>query len=327
MESLHDSAGEPSAPESIAPMVAPARPFVPIAPPPAETAVAPTLAVPPEPPPVLPPVVPAFGSSAFGTAPPAIAVPAAVEPPLLPALPAAPPLPAVASAPEPTTVAPPPPLVSPLAPLPISPPVFFEPPPTLVLPASSEEASSSAASAPPDFDPSPEASEFSAKVAEDPPVPAFRFEPIAPLVPDPIAPVAEVPSEPPPVPTRRCGIGERAMDTAVFEPSAEAAPEPGAWMAPTAPVLEPARPAAVSSWEAPPSEPPQPCASQSDVPPMGFAPAPVAGPAGAVEDLSFGYVDDPTQLALRAIFSTDQTLRPQDVVDLSSRIRRGFGRA
>ena len=48
------------------------------------------------------------------------------------------------------------------------------------------------------------------------------------------------------------------------------------------------------------------------------APARSAAPAAPVEDLSFGYVDDPTQLALRAIFSTDQTLRPQDVVDLSS---------
>lgn len=38
----------------------------------------------------------------------------------------------------------------------------------------------------------------------------------------------------------------------------------------------------------------------------------------AIEDLSFGYVDDHVQLALRAIFSTDQTMRPEDVVHLSS---------
>jgi predicted regulator of Ras-like GTPase activity (Roadblock/LC7/MglB family) len=64
-------------------------------------------------------------------------------------------------------------------------------------------------------------------------------------------------------------------------------------------------------------------ASAPLIPPPAFvAPAssPVAAPRviAPLEDLTFGYVDDPTQLALRAIFSTEKTMRPQDIVDFSS---------
>ena len=87
-----------------------------------------------------------------------------------------------------------------------------------------------------------------------------------------------------------------------YATAADAAPTPGA----TAPLT--AAPAtAVSS-------------APSGLP---TAPLPIDAPSalsfGRGEDLSFGYVsDDPTQLALRAIFATDQTLRPQDVVNLAS---------
>lgn len=40
----------------------------------------------------------------------------------------------------------------------------------------------------------------------------------------------------------------------------------------------------------------------------------------AIEDLSFGYVDHPIQLSLRAVFSTGQLLSTQDVVDHASRL-------
>lgn len=53
-------------------------------------------------------------------------------------------------------------------------------------------------------------------------------------------------------------------------------------------------------------------------PPVVQPPRAAASSANEVEDLSFGYINDPAQLALRAIFSTDQTLRPEDVVDLTA---------
>ena len=40
----------------------------------------------------------------------------------------------------------------------------------------------------------------------------------------------------------------------------------------------------------------------------------------AIEDLSFGYVDHPIQLSLRAVFSTGQLLSTQDVVNHASRL-------
>jgi hypothetical protein len=52
----------------------------------------------------------------------------------------------------------------------------------------------------------------------------------------------------------------------------------------------------------------------SPIPP----PVPAVTPAPA-EDLSFGYREDIKQIALRAIFNTENTLAPQEVVDLSSR--------
>jgi predicted regulator of Ras-like GTPase activity (Roadblock/LC7/MglB family) len=61
------------------------------------------------------------------------------------------------------------------------------------------------------------------------------------------------------------------------------------------------------------------------LPPVAVRSAPRSAPSvtpprftSPVEDLTFGYVDDPTQLALRAIFSTEKTMRPQDIVDFSS---------
>jgi hypothetical protein len=104
------------------------------------------------------------------------------------------------------------------------------------------------------------------------------------------------------------------MDAAALEaaPSLVAEEPPASAAAPltAAPVDPLPEPAA----EPPAPEPPPPAWSAPARLVAGSAPAPAA-----IEDLSFGYVDDPTQLALRAIFSTDQTLRTQDVVDLSSR--------
>ena len=53
-------------------------------------------------------------------------------------------------------------------------------------------------------------------------------------------------------------------------------------------------------------------------PPAAVAPPTQMQVQQVTEDLSFGYQSDPKQLALRAIFMTEQTLQPRDVVNLSS---------
>ncbi len=54
------------------------------------------------------------------------------------------------------------------------------------------------------------------------------------------------------------------------------------------------------------------------LPVPGKAPTAVVAAMGELEDLNFGIVDDTAQLALRALFATEKTLRPQDIVDLSA---------
>jgi hypothetical protein len=82
----------------------------------------------------------------------------------------------------------------------------------------------------------------------------------------------------------------------IIEEPAPLPPVPAAFPAPVAAAAAPAEPIS----------PPSP----------GFS---FASPA-PVEDLSFGYVDNPTQLALRAVFATDRTLDTQDVVDLAAKL-------
>jgi predicted regulator of Ras-like GTPase activity (Roadblock/LC7/MglB family) len=54
--------------------------------------------------------------------------------------------------------------------------------------------------------------------------------------------------------------------------------------------------------------------------PVESGPPPRPTPAVSFDDLTFGYVDDQSQLALRAIFATEKSLTPRDVVDLSAQL-------
>jgi hypothetical protein len=78
---------------------------------------------------------------------------------------------------------------------------------------------------------------------------------------------------------------------------------------------EPPAPPALAALHIPipaPTPPDEPIAP----PALGFSFTPPA----PIEDLSFGYVDNPTQLALRAVFATDRTLGTQEVVDLAAQL-------
>ncbi|MGI8601695.1 MAG: hypothetical protein ACR2OZ_01715 [Verrucomicrobiales bacterium] len=111
---------------------------------------------------------------------------------------------------------------------------------------------------------------------------------LPPVVP-PIHPSAE----------KRSSIVTPEATRAFSLPPLAEAPQPAAAPPQTLPPPQPA---------APPAEPPRQDDSGLDTPAV----------RSPIEDLTFGYVDDPNQLALRAIFATEKSLRPQDVVDLSS---------
>ncbi len=153
----------------------------------------------------------------------------------------------------------------------------------------------------------PEPAPVAAPLVEDAPAAiAPEPEPEPEPEPIPVAAVTEVAVQPAPEPAKP----EPAADSVLpFSFASFIAAEPAAAAVPAAPAA-PAKEEATTALA--PSEPavqPQP------------APAPERKPAGVsavFEDLSFAINDDPTQLALRAIFSTDKTLRPQDLVDFSA---------
>lgn len=91
---------------------------------------------------------------------------------------------------------------------------------------------------------------------------------------------------------------------------------------PSAPVDATPAPPAIPPWMVTPVPETTP-APEASLPPLPIpappAPAATSEPA-TLEDLSFGYVDTPAQLALRAVFGTDRTLGTQDVVDLVARL-------
>lgn len=114
---------------------------------------------------------------------------------------------------------------------------------------------------------------------------------------------------------------QRAAFASVFAPSALARTSEG-----KEPVLGDvdALPA-ISLAKLPPLEVPAQGTPENPLPtePTGTATAPPTEPpaaaaVSAIEDLNFGYVDNATQLALRAIFSTDRTLGTQEIVDLAA---------
>jgi hypothetical protein len=160
------------------------------------------------------------------------------------------------------------------------------------------------------------------------PSPIAPTEPVAPTAFAIPVPFSHSASEPSPVTE-----DDRAAFASVFVPSAlahrsdgfpplrEVDALPSIALAKLPPIEElpttqPAAPAAV------PARPDTPAADApaSDRPAATHtAPFPSADLSDALEDLSFGCIDDPSQLALRALLGTGRTLTAQDVVDAIAR--------
>lgn len=87
---------------------------------------------------------------------------------------------------------------------------------------------------------------------------------------------------------------------------------------PTAPILRSSTPPtsgapslhALGAESAPPAAP--------QIPEVTAAPVADSTPPATSEDLSFGWQDNPEQIALRAIFNTEETLAPASILDLSA---------
>jgi hypothetical protein len=106
---------------------------------------------------------------------------------------------------------------------------------------------------------------------------------------------------------------DRAAFASVFAPSALASNADG-----SAPFSDVDSLPAIALAKLPPiGDPPSITAdTEASVGSVGSSPPPAASLPATTEDLSFGYIDNTSQLALRAVFATDRTLDPQEVVTL-----------
>lgn len=141
-------------------------------------------------------------------------------------------------------------------------------------------------------------------------VPGIALAKLPPLTPEPAAPPPSfsTASFAPPAPTETPAAPFSFTPFTPFTPVPPAAPV----TAPVEPPADAAREEALPSLAAA-------LPAAAVVEPVG--PSSTPAPAdGAIEDLSFGYVDNPTQLALRAVFATDQVLSTQDVVNHAARL-------
>ncbi len=197
-----------------------------------------------------------------------------------------------AAPPEPDI--PPVPPASPLPPAPLAPHFSFAPPRAVRF-ALSER------------DPLPPPLALAAEETPDVPLDSPESTPEAALpLPEPVLPSPE-PPVPAPTPAPSPNEAQRAAFASVFAPSALAraseSAEPFLGDVDTLPAIALAKLPPIGA----PDADPEPATS-----------AEPAAPAPAIEDLGFGYVDDTTQLALRAVFATDRALGTQEIVDLAA---------
>ena len=135
-----------------------------------------------------------------------------------------------------------------------------------------------------------------------PEMPVFTPEPASP---PPLATAAH--AVPPPPPIFSFSPPPAAVDL----------PPPSAPVAPPASFTPELKPAFSYNFD-PPT--PARAALEPSLPIPAVEPPLRSQETTAIEDLSFGYVDHPIQLSLRAVFSTGQLLSTQDVVDHASRL-------
>ena len=135
-----------------------------------------------------------------------------------------------------------------------------------------------------------------------PETPVFTPEPASP---PPLATAAH--AVPPPPPIFSFSPPPAAVDL----------PPPSAPVAPPASFTPELKPAFSYNFD-PPT--PARAAMEPSLPIPAVEPPLRSQETTAIEDLSFGYVDHPIQLSLRAVFSTGQLLSTQDVVDHASRL-------
>ena len=175
----------------------------------------------------------------------------------------------------------------------------------------------------PEVEPSADRSPFGSASFMAPDMPVSTPEPASP---PPLAAASHAVPPPPPIfsfspPPAAIDLPPADVPAARTETAALMAP-----MAPMAPVA-PVAPAASFTPELKPAfsynfDPPTPARDAVEPPlPLPAVELPLRSQeTTAIEDLSFGYVDHPIQLSLRAVFSTGQLLSTQDVVNHASRL-------